>query len=395
MTRRAAVLDRHTRRARYVNSRGFYRGRGHTGYWDGAWARDAVPRPLHRPRGAGRTRRADRPGAHRPGRAAAAGRACPRPGGLAPTPTSCCSPTCTATTCTCPRCACCRGAARVVVPRGRRGVAAGARASRGVEELAPGEALVDGDLRVTGVPGRAQRPPLGPALRRAARRRAAMGHLLRDAGDVRVYAAGDTDLFDGMAELPRPGRRAAAGVGLGARRWGPATSTRCGPPRRCGRLRPRVAVPVHWGTLRARRADRACPAGRAPACAGCWSTRRTSSRRRWRRGRRPRRSRSREPGDAGSRLPVRDGGPASLAARLDRPGRHRLPGAGRRACCSGRSCRWCRPARWSARPPRSPPPPATSRCPLVVAAGHGGGADRRPRHVRGRAGGQRGARCAG
>jgi L-ascorbate metabolism protein UlaG (beta-lactamase superfamily) len=148
--------------------------------------------------------------------------------------------------------------ARVVVPRGAgewlrsRGVAR-------VDELAPGEVLEHGDLRVTGVEAAHSGHRWGPRSTRGPQARA-MGHLVEGAGRT-VYAAGDTDLFDGMAALPRPDVALLPVWG-----WGPTLGPGHLDPARAaeavGRIRPRVAVPVHWGTL--------APAGlaRAPGRAG-------------------------------------------------------------------------------------------------------------------------------
>ena len=78
----------------------------------------------------------------------------------------------------------------------------------GFRELAPpARSWSDGDLRVLGVPAAgtaatASDPRLdgqaGPQAR-------AMGHVLQGGGSTRVYASGDTDLFDDMAGFQRPG----------------------------------------------------------------------------------------------------------------------------------------------------------------------------------------------
>ncbi|HYH28997.1 MAG TPA: MBL fold metallo-hydrolase [Pseudonocardia sp.] len=135
--------------------------------------------------------------------------------------------------------------ARVVVPRGagrwlrRRGI-------RYVDELAPGEELEHGGLRVHGVPAAHSGHRFGPRSTRGPQA-AAMGHVLEGAG-ARVYAAGDTDLFPGLAAL---GRLDAAllpvwgwGLDLGPGHLDPARAAEA-----VGLLRPRFAVPVHWGTL--------------------------------------------------------------------------------------------------------------------------------------------------
>ncbi len=134
---------------------------------------------------------------------------------------------------------------RVVVPRGA-GEWLRARGVRRVEELAPGGELVDGDLRVTGVAAAHSGHRWGPRSTRGPQA-VAMGHVIEGDG-VRVYAAGDTDLFAGMGEL--------AGVDvalLPVWGWGPSLGPGHLTPARAAEavslLEPRVAVPVHWGTL--------------------------------------------------------------------------------------------------------------------------------------------------
>ena len=134
---------------------------------------------------------------------------------------------------------------RVVVPRGA-GRWLRAKGIRRVEELGPGEELVDGDLRVTGVPAAHSGHRWGPRCTLGPQAKA-MGHVL-EAGGLRVYAAGDTDLFPEMA--------AFHGVDvalLPVWGWGPTLGPGHLDPKRAGAavalLRPRIAVPVHWGTL--------------------------------------------------------------------------------------------------------------------------------------------------
>lgn len=135
--------------------------------------------------------------------------------------------------------------ARVVVPRGA-GSWLRARGIAGVEELGVDEELVDGDLHVTGVPAAHSGHRWGPRSTRGPQAEA-MGHLV-ETPDVRVYVSGDTDLFDGMASLPRPDVALLPVWG-----WGPNLGPgHLDPPRAAqavGILRPHVAVPVHWGTL--------------------------------------------------------------------------------------------------------------------------------------------------
>jgi L-ascorbate metabolism protein UlaG (beta-lactamase superfamily) len=78
--------------------------------------------------------------------------------------------------------------------------------------------------------------------------RGTVGYLV--AGSARIYFAGDTDLFDGMGEL-------SAGLDvalLPIAGWGPRLPPgHLDAPRAVqalGRMRPRVAVPIHWGTYR-------------------------------------------------------------------------------------------------------------------------------------------------
>lgn len=148
--------------------------------------------------------------------------------------------------------------ARVVAPRGagawlrRRGVPR-------VDELGPGEELVHDGLRVTGVEAAHSGHRWGPRSTRGPQA-PAMGHLVEGGGAV-VYVAGDTDLFDGMAALPRPDVALLPVWG-----WGPSLGPGHLDPARAARaverIRPRTVVPVHWGTL--------APAGlvRAPGRAG-------------------------------------------------------------------------------------------------------------------------------
>jgi L-ascorbate metabolism protein UlaG (beta-lactamase superfamily) len=77
----------------------------------------------------------------------------------------------------------------------------------------------------------------------------ALGYLI--AGSVRIYFAGDTDLFDGMRELATPTLDVALIPIAG---WGPRIPAGHLDPERAARalalLRPRFAIPIHWGTYR-------------------------------------------------------------------------------------------------------------------------------------------------
>lgn len=134
---------------------------------------------------------------------------------------------------------------RVVVPRGA-GDWLRAKGVRRVDELAPGEVLTHGDLRITGVRAEHSGHRWGPRSTRGPQAEA-MGHLIEGDGR-RVYAAGDTDLFPEMADLTDLDVALLPVWG-----WGPTLGPGHLNPARAadavGLMRPKVAVPVHWGTL--------------------------------------------------------------------------------------------------------------------------------------------------
>jgi L-ascorbate metabolism protein UlaG (beta-lactamase superfamily) len=114
------------------------------------------------------------------------------------------------------------------------------------EELDVGESYTDGPLRVTGVPAEHSGHRWGPKLTCGPQSRA-MGHLIVGCG-TRLYASGDTDLFNHMPAI------APLDVALlPVWGWGPNLGPGHLDPVRAaeavGLLRPRIAVPVHWGTL--------------------------------------------------------------------------------------------------------------------------------------------------
>lgn len=112
---------------------------------------------------------------------------------------------------------------------------------RAVTELAPGDSAAIGAITVTAV--EADHPNVG----RFERGGEAVGFLL--SGSRRIYFAGDTDLFDGMRELC-PDLDLAL---LPIWGWGPSIGAGHLDPERAARaaalLSPRMAVPIHWGTL--------------------------------------------------------------------------------------------------------------------------------------------------
>ncbi|MET3986853.1 MBL fold metallo-hydrolase [Streptomyces sp. PvR034] len=136
---------------------------------------------------------------------------------------------------------------RLVVPRGARralpGLArvAGARGLR-VTEVAPGEETSVGRVRVRAVAARhdGRRLPFGPQLAPA------LGYVVT--GAATTYFAGDTGLFDTLAEEVGPVDVALLPVGG----WGPYLGPGHLDPGRAARalalLAPAAAVPVHYGT---------------------------------------------------------------------------------------------------------------------------------------------------
>jgi len=131
---------------------------------------------------------------------------------------------------------------RLVVPAGAGPLLARPGFGR-VDELAPQERLRHGGISVsaTFAAHTGFRPPFGPSA-------AAVGYLIETDG-VRIYFAGDTDLFDGMADLG-PDLDVAL---LPVWGWGPNLGRGHLTPERAaqavGILRPRYAIPIHWGTL--------------------------------------------------------------------------------------------------------------------------------------------------
>ena len=130
---------------------------------------------------------------------------------------------------------------RLLVPQGaaqllrRQGFTA-------VEALAPGDTADIGTLPVTATAALHSgfRPPLGPTI-------TALGYLI--GARRRIYFPGDTDLFPQMAEYSDDLDTALLPVWG----WGPTLGPGHLNPERAAEalqlLRPRLAVPIHWGTL--------------------------------------------------------------------------------------------------------------------------------------------------
>ncbi len=129
----------------------------------------------------------------------------------------------------------------VVAPRGL-GELVSSRGFERVEEVEEGDEVRLGDVVV--------RATKADHAGRAApgRSGAAVGYLVSGSGTV--YFAGDTDLFDGMADLAPELDLALIPIWG----WGPTIGEGHLDPARAADalalLRPRVAVPIHWGTLR-------------------------------------------------------------------------------------------------------------------------------------------------
>lgn len=131
----------------------------------------------------------------------------------------------------------------MVIPAGGRRVV-GRRGFRNVTELRPGDRARVGAIEVvaTEADHDGRRYPVGPTVE-------ALGFDLR-APDSRVYFAGDTDLFAGMAQLG-PGIDAAL---LPVAGWGPLGGSgrghldARGAAEAAAMISPRVVVPIHWGT---------------------------------------------------------------------------------------------------------------------------------------------------
>jgi L-ascorbate metabolism protein UlaG (beta-lactamase superfamily) len=131
-------------------------------------------------------------------------------------------------------------ARQLVVPRGARGIVE-RRGFEGVVELDEGEQLTVGSVTIqaTHAVHTARRGLLAPTS-------PSLGYLI-SAGDARVYFAGDTESFEGMRDL------APLDVALlPIWGWGPRVGRGHLDPQGAAEtlrlLRPRVAVPIHWGT---------------------------------------------------------------------------------------------------------------------------------------------------
>jgi L-ascorbate metabolism protein UlaG (beta-lactamase superfamily) len=116
---------------------------------------------------------------------------------------------------------------------------------RNVREMAVGDEITLGGVTITAVEAlhSPSRPPVGPTA-------PPLGYVIR--GSESIYFAGDTDMFDGMRDLARPGETIDIAL-LPVWGWGPILGRgRHLDPWRAAEalrlIRPRAAVPIHWGT---------------------------------------------------------------------------------------------------------------------------------------------------
>jgi L-ascorbate metabolism protein UlaG (beta-lactamase superfamily) len=135
-----------------------------------------------------------------------------------------------------------RASTPVVVPRGAAGLVARAGRDR-ILEIGRGETIALGPLEVTAVPAVHD----GRRDRWGATAVEAIGYVIAGGG-WRVYFAGDTDLYPGMAEL---GPLDLALLPIWG--WGASVGSGHLDPESAARalrlLEPRMAVPIHWGTF--------------------------------------------------------------------------------------------------------------------------------------------------
>jgi L-ascorbate metabolism protein UlaG (beta-lactamase superfamily) len=130
---------------------------------------------------------------------------------------------------------------RAICPAGAAGLLARAGYEE-IDELLPGQSVELGEVHVEATPAEhgSSRRPGGPSA-------PPLGFVVR--GERSVYFAGDTDLFDEMAQLGPVDLALLPVAG-----YGPKLGEGHLDPRRAAeaaaRIEPRVAVPIHWGTFR-------------------------------------------------------------------------------------------------------------------------------------------------
>jgi L-ascorbate metabolism protein UlaG (beta-lactamase superfamily) len=132
---------------------------------------------------------------------------------------------------------------RLLVPAGA-GAWLESRGFTKVTELSAGERANVGALTVTAVEARhdGRRRP-GPGGLRAE----TLGYVVR--GRRTIYFAGDTELFDGMSALGSSLDIALLPVAGWGPTLGPGHMDPLDAARAAGLIAPRLAIPIHWGTL--------------------------------------------------------------------------------------------------------------------------------------------------
>ena len=130
---------------------------------------------------------------------------------------------------------------RLVVPRGV-GRVLSRRRIPATDEVEAGDALRIGavDVQVVHAEHDGRRWPKGA-------RYPSVGYVM-EGGGSRVYFAGDTDLFDGMRDLRDIDVALLPICGWGVR-VGPGHLDPVRAAEAAARIGPRIAVPIHWGTL--------------------------------------------------------------------------------------------------------------------------------------------------
>lgn len=130
---------------------------------------------------------------------------------------------------------------RLIVPRGADLLLA-RLGFRAIDALTPGETVQVGTLPITATPAQHSgfRPPLGPTI-------TALGFLI--GARRRIYFPGDTDIFPEMRDFAADLDTALLPIWG----WGPTLGPGHLDPGRAAEalqlLRPRLAIPIHWGTL--------------------------------------------------------------------------------------------------------------------------------------------------
>ncbi|WP_415953611.1 MBL fold metallo-hydrolase [Streptomyces sp. KLOTTS4A1] len=143
-----------------------------------------------------------------------------------------------------PSLACLAAGTTVVLPRGARDAVPGLRKLTRLRfvEVVPGDEVKVGKVRVRVVAARhdGRRLPVGP------HRSPALGFVVE--GAARTYFAGDTGLFEEMAEAVGAVDAALLPVGGWGPFLGPGHLDAAGAAEALARIGPRSAVPVHFGT---------------------------------------------------------------------------------------------------------------------------------------------------